>query len=402
MMLRLIYAVLGIALGLILPFLVPLLDERGLQAAQIGLVLGVSGFVSLVAYPVWGVVADSWLGRRRSIAAAAVMAALGGLLVVIAGDDPVLLAVAISASIAGLVPLFPLSDALALSTMGDDTGDYGRPRAWASLGWASAAIAAGLLWTLVGSTPVVLAFSAAALALAAMMLTVIRDAVEPHSATSLAATSPRPRTRDLRRWWPVLVSPVLLGFMLGLLLVGIGEHATMRYVGLRILDQGGGVLLVGFAAALPALLEIPVFMRSRSVSARLGLRMVFVWGALLAGVLVLLIALATEPWMVMLLRSIDGIGYALRHLGMVLVIGILLPRSLQAVGQSLGWLALAGVAPIIGDIAGGYLYEAYGGPALFIAAAGMLFAGGTISYFVLAGPAFARAGRHAPEAVTPS
>ena len=187
-----------------------------------------------------------------------------------------------------------------------------------------------------------------------------------------------------------------MGFMLSLLLVGIGEHATMRYVSLRILDQGGGILIVGVAAALPALFEIPVFVRSRSLARRLGLRMVFVWGAFLAAALVLLIALAPEAWMVMLLRSLDGVGYALRHVGMVLIIGILLPRSLQAVGQSLGWLALAGIAPIIGDIAGGYVYEQLGGPALFIAAAGMLLVGGAISYFVLAGPTFARPATGAP------
>lgn len=408
-MLRRLYAVMGITIGLLLPFLVPLLDERGLEAAQIGLVLGLSGLVSLVAYPVWGVISDGWLGRRHAVAAAAAMAALGGLAIVLAGDEPVMLAAAISFTIAGVLPLLPLSDALALSVMGEDAGDFGRPRAWASLGWAGAAVGAGLLWTLVGSTPVVLAFSVAALSLAVLMLIGIRQYVEPVPSEAVLGAAPTAarvpaglRTPELRRYWPMLASPVLLGFMLGLLLVGIGEHATMRYVGLRILDQGGGVFLVGVAAALPALLEIPVFTRSNALSKRLGLRMVFVWGALLAAVLVLFIALVSEAWQVMLLRSLDGVGYALRHVGMVLVIGILLPRSLQAVGQSAGWLVLAGIAPIIGDIAGGYVYAAFGGTALFLAAAAMLFAGGVIAYFVLAGPGFARAERPTPEAITPA
>ena len=401
--LRLLYAMMGIAIGLLLPFLVPLLDERGLGAAQIGLVLGLSGLVSVVAYPVWGAIADGWLGRRRSIAAATTMAALGGLAIVMAGDDPALLAVAISWTTAGLVPLTPLSDALALNSLGDDARDYGRARAWASVGWAGAAIAAGLLWLLAGSTPVLLAFCAAALGVVAMLLLLIRRYVEPEAPDTVAATvSPGIRAARSRRWWPILASPVLLGFMLGLLLVGIGEHATMRYVGLRILDQGGSVFLVGLAAALPALLEIPVFTRSRAISLRLGLRMVFVWGALIAGLLVLLIALASEAWMVMLLRSVDGIGYALRHVGMVLVIGLLLPRSMQAVGQSLGWLVLAGVAPIVGDVAGGYVYQGFGGTALFITAAALLFAGGAITYFVLAGPRFVRAERPSPESMTPA
>ena len=73
-------------------------------------------------------------------------------------------------------------------------------------------------------------------------------------------------------WRLVLASPILLGFLAGLLIVSIGEHATWRYVSLRILDQGGSALLVGLAAALPALVETPVFLASRRWERILGLR----------------------------------------------------------------------------------------------------------------------------------
>ncbi len=44
--LRALFAAEGIAFGLSMPFLVPLLDDRGLDAAAIGLALGATGMTS--------------------------------------------------------------------------------------------------------------------------------------------------------------------------------------------------------------------------------------------------------------------------------------------------------------------------------------------------------------------
>ncbi len=158
---------------------------------------------------------------------------------------------------------------------------------------------------------------------------------------------------------------MLLGFLVGLLVTSVGEHASWRFTGLRILDQGGGVLLVGLAAALPALIEIPVFAGSGRMAARIGLRWLFVSGAAVAAILMALVVVAPEPWMVTTLRTLDGASYALRYTAMVLIIGVLLPRHLFALGQTVAWFVYAGIAPIIGDAAGGIIYDELGAPALF-------------------------------------
>ena len=91
---------------------------------------------------------------------------------------------------------------------------------------------------------------------------------------------------------------------------------------------------MGVAAALPAIVEVPVFGASRSLVPRLGLRMLYVWGALVAALLTLLVAMAPEAWMVTALRTLDGTSYAMRYMAMVVIVAALLPRYLHAVGQS--------------------------------------------------------------------
>lgn len=372
----------GTSQALLLPFMVPLLDERGLGAGQIGLVLGAAGLVSLLAYPVWGTLADGRLGRRRSIAAAAATAAVGGLLIVAVGSDPVALTLALSVALVGVLPWGPLTDAIALGRLGEGSTAYGRLRVWTSAGWAVAAIAAGLAWTALGPDLVFATLSVSALVVGTLGL------LQEDRGASMDAAAGR-RGGD-QAWLPLLAAPVLLGFMIGLLVSSVGEFALWRYVGLRILEQGGGVLLVGIAAALPALVEIPVFSSSRGLARRLGLRGIFFTSTLISSGLAVLIAFSPEAWMVTALRAADGTSFALRYMGMVLIIGALLPRHLHAMGQSLGWLVGMGIAPIIADALGGLVFERYSSTALFLLSSAMIIGGGAIAFVVLSGRVFRR------------
>jgi PPP family 3-phenylpropionic acid transporter len=374
----------GAAFGLLHPFAVPLLLDRGLGPAGIGLVLGIASLASLLAYPAWGAIADGPLGRPRTIALAGGIAALGGAWLIVAGDDPASLTLALSTASVGVMAWGPLSDALTLGELGDRRDEYGRIRSWASIGWSIAAIGGGLVWSAAGAGPVLMAFVVSSLALATFVL-LSAGAPDPRRVTS----GRPPRRHSPRGWLPLLLAPALLGFMLGLLVTALGEQTAWRYLGLRILDQGGGVVLVGLAAALPAIIEVPVFASSRRLVSRLGLRRLFVLGALLAAGLTLLMAVAQEPWMATALGTVAGAPYALRYMAMVMIIGLLVPGHMYAVGQSLAWLVYAGIAPIVADIAGGAIYEVLGAEALFVAASAALIAGGTIVYTVLSGAAFA-------------
>ena len=390
----LIQATYGSVFGLLMPFTLPLLAERGLSAAQIGLIMGVTGVAALVAYPAWGGVADGWLGRPRTTALASLLAAIGGAWILLAGDDPLALTAAMSVAVVGSMAWGPLIDALTLELLGEGSADYGRIRVWTSVGWAASTFLAGLVWSVAGPMPVFAAFVAGSLVMVALMLAPLPL---PAGQVDGAHAAPRP---SVRSWLPLLTAPVMVGFLVGLLLTAIGEHASARYVSLRILDQGGGIVLVGVAAALPALVETPIFASSRGLATRLGLRALFVGGAIVAAVLMGLVAVAPEPWMAAGLRAIEGTSYAMRYMAMVLVIGVLMPRRLYALGQSVAWFVYAGFAPIAADVAGGLIYDSFGAEALFLLIMIAFFAGAAVVWYVLRGPEF-RAQRTVPPEVPP-
>ena len=101
-----------------------------------------------------------------------------------------------------------------------------------------------------------------------------------------------------------------------------------------------------------------------------------------------LVAVASEPWMVTALRTLEGTSYAMRYMAMVLIIGVLMPRHLYALGQSVAWFVYAGIAPIVADVAGGLVYDRLGAEALFLLIMGAFLAGAAVVWSVLRGPDF--------------
>jgi MFS family permease len=123
-------------------------------------------------------------------------------------------------------------------------------------------------------------------------------------------------------------------------------------------------------------------------------------GTNIAAVELAVVAVAPTAGIVAVARTIDGGAFALRYAAIVLIVGACLPARLRAVGQSLLWFVAGGLAPIVGDIAGGVIYQSWGGPALFAVCSLLVAAGAVLGYVVLAGPAWGR-GVSAPVVLDP-
>jgi len=180
-------------------------------------------------------------------------------------------------------------------------------------------------------------------------------------------------------------SPRLAPFMAGMLIVSVGTYAALSFVSLRILNTGGGPFLIGLAAGLAALIEIPVMHWSGGLGRRFGLRSVFVAGALVYALVFLTWTLVRSPVVLSLVATGDGVAFALVYVGTVVIVGRLVPRRLlstgQAVSQTFGW----SLGAIVGPSIGGFVFARLGAPALFAGAAACCALGATIVWFVLAG-----------------
>jgi PPP family 3-phenylpropionic acid transporter len=140
-------------------------------------------------------------------------------------------------------------------------------------------------------------------------------------------------------------------------------------VPLQIAAGGKGPLLVGIAAGVSAFVEIPFMRSSGSLLDRFGPRRVFVAGAAVYAMASLAWAIVTAPLAVSAVRVGIGVGFGLTYVTLVVMTGTLVPDRLRNTGQTLQQICSQGLAPIVGSLVGGYVYQHVGPRQMFLGSA---------------------------------
>jgi PPP family 3-phenylpropionic acid transporter len=387
---RALFALIGVCIAAFSPFLALLLKDRGFEPSQIGVVFGAMAATWMVANPVWGHAADVWIGRVHALGIAALGAATMGVVFLLPEHRllVVLAVVILLAAFHGAV--VPVGDAIALDHLGpEDAPDYGLIRLWSSLGFAVAAIAFGALYGVAGIALMPLIYAVAMAALAAWSTTMLRDVparVEIGGRFGSVGAAFR-------------ASPRLAPLLVGVLLWGIGFAAAWSFLPLRIVGRGGGPFLVGVAAASGAFIEIPVMRKSRWFTGRFSLRGVYVLGCVIYASVFVAWAFVKSPVVIAVLNGFEGVGFALLYVSGVMAVGKLVPKHLQATGQTMLQMVGQGLGPVLGASIGGVVYGRSGPRALFLGAAASTLLAAMVIWFTLSLPAFSA--RNGPRADGP-
>jgi len=171
------------------------------------------------------------------------------------------------------------------------------------------------------------------------------------------------------------------------LFVWTGFNAAWNFIGLKIARGGGGPLLIGIGVALGGLVEVPIMRLSSRLSARFGLRRVYVAGCVVYATGFLLWGLVEDPTILSVLTVFEGAGFALLFTSAVVVIGRMVPSTLYSTGQSLAATMGFGIAPIVGAGLGGLVFDRFGPATLYVAASALTLCGGAVAWVALATPA---------------
>ncbi|MDX6453638.1 MAG: transporter, family, 3-phenylpropionic acid transporter [Gaiellaceae bacterium] len=369
---QVLFTLVGIAEASILPFLPIVLQDRGLSAAEIGVVLSVAALAGFVSTPLWGHAADGRLGAEHALVVASIAAAVAAMPLALA-HSLLALTIVVVLITGARSAMASLTDAIALEHLGDDRAQYGRVRLWLSLGWAISACVWGLAlqWGSLGWLPWIYV---------ACVLLVAFAAYAVGGGRTLHDRSPA----GTRRAMLIALAP----FLVSLLLLFAAFNATFSFISLRIRDLGGGLFVVGAATALQALAEAPVMRITPRLNRVLGHRALYVVGSLFFIVSFVAWAFLDDPLAIALVKLVAGIGFALVYVGSVLLVDDLVPAALRGTGQGLAKAVTFGLSPILGSLAGGAIYDYAGPRALFLACAGAaLVAAGSVSVIAARGRA---------------
>lgn len=345
----LLYATQFFAFGVMLPFLPVVLAERGLDAAEVGIVLAAGSAVRLVAGPLGGWSADALGAPRLVLALAGAVAALSCLGFLLAAGLVAMLATHALLS-AAMAPIVPLADAMTLAAQRRERFDYGRVRAWGSIAFILAALAGGQAVARLGTE------GAVWLIIAGLSATAV--------AALLLPAGPRPAVGG-RIGLAAFVAPLRIPAFNWLLLVAAlihGSHAFYYAFGtLHWQAAGLGAGLIGALWATGVVAEIVLFLWGKAWVARLGpvalsliaaVCGVIRWGAT---------TLTTDPWLLFPLQILHAGTFGAQHLAAMQVLGRIVPPHMAGTAQTVHAALGPGFSVGVLVLACGPLYAAFGG-----------------------------------------
>ena len=373
-----LFVLFGFGIAAFFPFLALYLEGyHGLSESRIGLVIAAMSVARLIGNPVWGHVADTITGRRTALQIGALGSAAGAFAMNLVDGTQALVLAAFLQSLF-MVANGPNLDAIALVHLGDERmSDYGRIRSWESLTYAAGCLAFGAVLQAAGDGWAMPLFAVSTLLVFGWSFTVHLDRpthVEDHgrlgSVGAVFRTAPR--------FW---------GFLCAVVLVWTGFNAAWNFIALKIGDEGGGALLVGFGTALGGLVEVPTMRSSSRLQRRFGLRRVYAIGCAIYATGFMLWGAVSDPTILSVLTVFEGVGFSLLFTTGVVIVGRLLPSTLYSTGNSIQQMVGFGIGPIVGAGLGGVVFERFGSGVLFAGASAAALSAAVVAWFALRTPA---------------
>jgi MFS transporter, PPP family, 3-phenylpropionic acid transporter len=366
------YLVYFAAIGAAFPYLPVFYRDIGLGLEQIGLLTALQAAVQLVLAPVWGGLADRFPHTRLTLPLAAGVASVGAAILFRATDFSGVLAgsLVLYGGVAGVAPAL---DARTLETLGSaGRSRYGEVRAFGSLAFVVSTLAVGFVLDAEGARALFWVY------LPFLLATVVVTATIPRRGTTRSVNL-------MRGAGEFLATSGVAVFFFGFTVVWSALAAVTAFYSIQIVALGGSPGLVGIAWALGAIIEVPLMYAFPRIGARFGTERLVVLGSVAFALRALLAALAADPVALVLVAPLEGIGFACVFVGGVTVVAARAPAGLGGTAQGL-FSACAGLATIIGSVAGGAIAGAFTIPGLFLVCGAVSLVGSGMVAVALLGP----------------
>jgi PPP family 3-phenylpropionic acid transporter len=346
------------ALGIFLPFFTLVLVSRGLSATEATRVVSALPLMTLIAPPLFGLVADArqsraWLLRGASLAMALAFASF------LRVDSHLAVYLVIGAFAFARAPLTALIDSTAIELLQRQGGSYGRLRLWGSLGFLVAAVGCGGLVENRGLGP--------ALLVAATLLGL-------NATVAFALPAPPPASHDRQGAWRALLADADLPlFLAAIMIAQIGTSAYDSGFTLHLSRLGLHGRFIGIAWATGVAAEIVLMAWSPRLLRQVPAPRLLAFAMAVAAVRWLCLSQVTAPLAILMLQPLHGITFGLFWLAAVTIAR---DRGRAAPTTAQGLLSAAmGIGGLVGMNLSGRLIEAGGGRLLFATAGGAALVG---------------------------
>ena len=350
--------------GALLPFVSLIFRDRGLSIQQISIIFSAASATVLIVPFFWGMLADRYLALDRLFVLLNLIAAVALLLFSFQHAFPGLLVTYLMYFVC-CNPSLSLVNALAFHHLHDPPNQFGKLRAWGSIGWILPFLPISL-W--VGRSNVVNLNVAIYLAIAASVAMAALAFWLPHTPPthSHEATLYKRALRELLRNGNFLV-------LLAATFLVSGSFTLLAFYSPPLLeDLGVPRAWIGPVQAIGVLFEVLLFQLQPALTRRWTYMGVILAGCIALVVRHLLFATVTNTWVLSFSYLLAGAVIVFFNMGVSVLTNALVGREIRATAQTLLSLCGQGLGSMCCNAAAGALSAHYGGrlePIFWFAAA---------------------------------
>ncbi len=354
--------------GVFSPYASLYFAEKGLTAAQIGVLMSLMQVMRIFGPNLWGWVADH-SQKRVTVLRITAMAALAVFSGLFFGQTftqffVVMVAINTFTSAQG-----PLSEALMLSEMRGDLTHYGRLRLWGSVGFIVSVTCAGHLldWRGIDLMPWV-AFLMLALVLAASLR--MQETAQTHAQQEVPSVLALLKRREV------------FAFFTSTFLMISAHSALYVFYSLYLAQLDYSKTVIGLMWSLGVVAEIVFFYYQAPIFRRFGVRKLMLASLLIAVVRFLMIGFCAQSLFWLLVAQVlHAATFGVHHSASVMTLQRWFSGPLQARGQALFISISYGLGGTVGGLILSAFWDGFGAQAVFLMAALFALGGAAAAAF---------------------
>ena len=336
---------------IILSFLPLYLKYKGLNGTEIGWVLAIGPFASIISQPFWGYLSDKYQTVKKVL----LMSIVGMLIAsVIFFQMNQLITILIIGALFYFFssPVGALSDSLAQRRANDLNISFGSIRMWGSVGFAFSSLIIGSFLTKAGIQYMIWPYLiiGSLLLIVAMSIQDVKTDAEPASFTDVKA---------LIQHYPYII------FLSIMLIIAITHRTNDSFIGIYLTELGGGENLVGVAWFVGVMSEATVFALATYWFRKFHPLIFIIIAGILYAIRWFIYGSLDSPYLIIVFQVLHGATFGIFYVASFDFVTKLIPKKLHATGHLIFYSVLFGLAGIIGSLSGGFILDHYGASSLY-------------------------------------
>lgn len=366
--LSLFYAAIFLAIGISMPFWPVWLQGRGLNPAEIGIVLSTAMWVRAFTNPLIAQLADRYGRPDRAVAVLAWIALASNVAYLGADGFWSILLIGIVAG-AAFSAMFPLGNSVTMLKVRAGAVDYGRVRLWGSLAFILAATLGGRI--IAGRTTELILW----LVIGCMALQIVAVYGLPAARTDGTARLGAPLIAILR-------DRPFIGFVATASVLQASHAAYYGFATLHWRAAGFGATVIGGLWAEGVIAEVVLFAVSKNLFRRMAPLTLLALAAAAGVVRWTVLGSTTALPALIAVQLLHALTFGATHLAAMHQIARTVPAVHGATAQSFYSSFAGGLTMAAAMACSGWLYARFGGFA-FLAMAGISLAGGLAALILM-------------------